>query len=346
MLINTMPENKPNSLQKKHNFHQGRQQRQQQSQQQRQQQHQQQGRQQHKPTHPVTLLAWCSVTVLLMALLFAGYFYTRMHYLLATLHPLRTPVSSGDMAAARVELGAYSDVAFVTSDGLTLRGWYHPSRTGAVVIFVHGGGHNRTESLRVAGALAKQGIGSLLYDSRANGQSDGKLQGWGDKEQADLTAALDFVGRQPDVNPARIGVQGFSIGASTAVLVAAHDSRVHAVLLNVVWPSLYDELAYKASQPKWLTLPLLRWIFESAGIELNRVRPMDAIHAIAPRPLMMLVGDQDEDTPLRISQSMFALAGEPKQFSIVRGAGHGNYLLYGGDAYVASIVQFFATNLR
>ena len=291
---------------------------------------------------------WGSLLIILAVLccFFAIFFIERMQYLLQSLHPVRSHVTALDGTVARTAMGELSDVVLTTSDGLKLRAWYHPSVTGAVVVFVHGGGNNRMEFLPIASELGRRGIGSLLYDSRANGESDGVLQSWGDKEQADLTAALDFVSARPDVNPMRIGVQGFSIGASTAVMVAAHDRRVHALVLNAVWTSLDDELAYKVSRPQWLDAPLLKLFFTYSGVNLAHVRPMDVISSIAPRAVMMQVGDQDQDTPLAISRALFALAREPKQFATVQGAGHGDYVRRGGHAYVVSIADFFAATLR
>src|SRR4051794_15271639 len=44
----------------------------------------------------------------------------------------------------------FQSVTFLSSDGLKLRGWYIPPKNGAVVIFVHGHGANRSEFLNQA----------------------------------------------------------------------------------------------------------------------------------------------------------------------------------------------------
>ena len=70
----------------------------------------------------------------------------------------------------RAELGAaYEQVAFETADGLTLKGWYVPSRNGAAVIAAPG----RAGSQRQARMLARHGYGVLLFDRRGEGESDG-----------------------------------------------------------------------------------------------------------------------------------------------------------------------------
>src|SRR5512136_1761328 len=63
---------------------------------------------------------------------------------------------------------AYEDVTLTTADGLSLKGWYLPSRTDAhnraAVILLHGYGGNRLEVLERAALLAQHGYGVLMYD--------------------------------------------------------------------------------------------------------------------------------------------------------------------------------------
>jgi hypothetical protein len=56
--------------------------------------------------------------------------------------------------------GAFSvpheDVAFETRDGLTIKGWYAPSKNGAAIVFVHGSGGSRQGPRRQARLLASR----------------------------------------------------------------------------------------------------------------------------------------------------------------------------------------------
>ena len=58
----------------------------------------------------------------------------------------------------------YEDVSFKTADGLTLRGWYAPSRNGAAVVLVHGSGGSRLGPRRHARLLAEHGYGVPAYN--------------------------------------------------------------------------------------------------------------------------------------------------------------------------------------
>ena len=52
---------------------------------------------------------------------------------------------------------AYRDVTFPSSDGVTLAGWYIPSRNGAAVVLLHGAGSTRSGVLDQAAVLAGRG---------------------------------------------------------------------------------------------------------------------------------------------------------------------------------------------
>ena len=68
----------------------------------------------------------------------------------------------------RAELGAaYEQVAFTTSDGLRLRGWYVPSKNRAAVIAFPG----RKGPQKQARTLVRHGYGVLLFDRRGEGEA-------------------------------------------------------------------------------------------------------------------------------------------------------------------------------
>jgi dienelactone hydrolase len=132
--------------------------------------------------------------------------------------------------AAASSLGSYRDVAFRTSDGKVLSGWYVPSRTGAAVVLRHGAGSTRTGTVRQAAVLMRHGYGVLLTDARGHGRSAGRGMDLGWHGDLDITAAVGFLRRQPDVTPTRIGVLGLSMGGEEAIGAAAADPRIRAVV--------------------------------------------------------------------------------------------------------------------
>jgi len=256
-----------------------------------------------------------------------------------------TRVSAEEAARAHAEIPTLEDVQFRTSDGLTLRGWYVRSQGGAALIFVHGGGSNRLALLPEARMLARHGYGFLVYDSRASGDSDGNTVTWGDREQLDLAAALDYVSARADVDPRRIGLVGLSIGGSTVAMTGARDPRARAVVLYATWPSLEREIRQNYSPYGAISRGSTLLAMRLSGVDPDNVRPIDVVGQIAPRPLLMITGGRDGDTPPSVMMELFAAAGEPKAFWMVPASGHGGYFQSEPTEYENRVVGFLGDAL-
>ena len=264
---------------------------------------------------------------------------------LSLVHPSRHRVADDVARRAFSEIDNLQNVVFRTSDGLSIRGWFSPGRRRAGVILVHGLMGNRATLEPEAAVLAHHGYAILLFDLRAEGDSDGHLATWGDREQNDVEAALDYVSARPEIDPKRIALLGFSIGGSTVVMVAARDPRVRAVILYATWTSLRDEIRTNYSRwgplswvPTWLTM-------RASGVDFENVRPIDFVASVAPRPLLMIAGGHDEDTPVSIMRKVFARAGEPKQLWVVPEAGHGGVFQARPSEYESRVASFLDSSI-
>nr|WP_002637153.1 alpha/beta fold hydrolase [Myxococcus hansupus] len=277
------------------------------------------------------------LTPLGLLLVAAGYLVVNGHRIgQGLLHP--RPVA---VQRPTPELPGLEDVSFTTMDGVTLRGWYLPSRNRAAVVLVHGFADNRAQLLFEARTLSAAGYGVLLFDLRAHGESGGDTVTWGDRERRDVTAALDFVSRRPDVDPARLGLFGFSMGGTTSLLVASEDARVKAVAAAGAYPALEADIY--SGYGKWGALsaqPVL-WTLQRAGVAVDAVRPIDGMCRLGGRPLLLVNGDVDPDAPSKLQASLFQAACEPKSLWVVEGAGHGQYARVAPEEYARRLRQHF-----
>jgi pimeloyl-ACP methyl ester carboxylesterase len=254
--------------------------------------------------------------------------------------PVRKPITDADLKEARARLPLLEETSFRSEDGLLLRGYYLPSRNGAVVVMGHGLGENCFRFLPVVEILARHGYGSLIFSWRAHGNSEGTVSTWSDREQHDFKAAIDEAVRRPDVEGGRVAGLGFSIGASTVALEAAQDSRVRAVVLEAVFTSFDEELRDKMGKRG----PVLLWISQAAarlgGVDFDHIRPIDHVAAIAPRPILFIAGSRDSDTPEPIVRRVFAAARDPKELWVAEGAEHGEYRQVAPVDYERVLVGF------
>lgn len=133
-----------------------------------------------------------------------------------------------------------TEVELVVSDGTVLRGEYR-TPDGAdgpwpVVVMSHGFGVVRTMALpAVAATLARAGCAVLSYDHRNLGASDGTPRQEVDPyaQLADARDVLTLAQQQQGVDPARLGLWGTSYSGGHALVLAATDRRVRAVVAQV-----------------------------------------------------------------------------------------------------------------
>jgi pimeloyl-ACP methyl ester carboxylesterase len=83
----------------------------------------------------------------------------------------------------------------------------------------------------LAGAVSRAGFLAVRYDKRGYGQSGGRRESATIADLAeDVRAVLKWVSDRKDVDPKRIAVIGNAEGAWLAMLAAAHDKRVTALI--------------------------------------------------------------------------------------------------------------------
>ena len=180
----------------------------------------------------------------------------------------------------------------------------------------------------LAERVCGEGFAVFIFNFRGTGASGGNLDilGW----TRDLKAAIDYLCALPEVDRSRLSLLGFSGGAAVSVYVASQDKRVSSIVtcacpaeftsfLNVDEPqSVIDHFRsigtirdenFPQSTEEWLS-----------GFRL--VSPIRYVAGIAPRPLLLVHGSQDEVVEVSHAYKLYDSAGEPKQIIIVDGAEH------------------------
>jgi fermentation-respiration switch protein FrsA (DUF1100 family) len=132
------------------------------------------------------------------------------------------------------------DIEFKTGDGVILRGWqYIPdgaSGPTSTVVMSHGFSAVKEMYLdKYAETFATAGIGSIVYDNRNFGASDGEprleIDPW--RQVSDFRDAITYAETLDEVDCDAIGIFGSSYSGGHVLKVGAIDRRVKAVVSQV-----------------------------------------------------------------------------------------------------------------
>ena len=164
------------------------------------------------------------------------------------LEAVREDVAS--VAARRVTVSRGGDEQVrIPANGFSLAGTISRPLSGddggarralpAVILVGGSGPTDRDETVfnipifgQLGGALADAGFLVLRYDKRGIGQSGGRVESATLADYADdLRAAVKFLGDRKDVDHKHLAVLGHSEGGAVAMLAAAHEKKIAALVL-------------------------------------------------------------------------------------------------------------------
>lgn len=179
-------------------------------------------------------------------------------------------------------------------------GTRHPA-----ALLIHGFSSRKERMAEAIGRkLVKRGIASLSVDLPLHGERPGSLNDISVRTPfaivskwrlalREATSALDYLATHPEIDPSRIALVGYSLGAFLGVHVAADDSRVKAVVL-----------AAGGDLPAGTPF---------AALIRSVADPLRAIRRIRGRPVLMVNGQLDRTVRADQAERLYAAAGEPKE---------------------------------
>jgi uncharacterized protein len=234
----------------------------------------------------------------------------------------------------------HENVAFTTSDGLRLRGWYVPSKNGAAVISFPG----RKGTQDPARILSRHGYGVLLFDRRGEGESEGDPNGWGWEGHRDVAAAVRFLQGRADIEDDRIGGIGLSVGGEMMLESAAKSPGLEAVVSEGAGERSVRENLDMTGSGKWLQIPSMAAL--TAGTALfsdNRPPPSlkDLVRRIAPTPVLIIYGEHGQAGERNLNPTYYRSAREPKEIWEVPGSGHVGGITAQPKEYERRVIGFF-----
>ena len=247
---------------------------------------------------------------------------------------------------------ALEPLAFPATDGVRLAGWLlpHPRPVGTVLL-LHGFGTNHFGLVHLAYDLYEHGLQCFLFDFRGHGASEGKVTTLGLRERRDVLGALQCLNSRGDVDPAKIGLYGVSMGGATALLTIRDEMGVRAMVTDSAFATLRGAIDHGFRRiaglpPSIFRTPTVwfasRFVGEKLDHVLGRVRPLDRIKRTAPCPLLIIHGTEDDVVYVQDAYQLYLAAEGPKELWIIPDANHGRSHELLNDAYVERVAAFFA----
>ena len=179
------------------------------------------------------------------------------------------------------------------------------------VVLLGGLDTTKEEQLVISTLCAQRGLATLAFDGPGQGETFYRMKLTPEFDQS-IYAVLDFLGKRTDIDPARIGIIGRSMGGHYAPKAAALDRRVKAA---VAWGAMYH-LRNWATIPK-LTQQGFAYVTGSKSIE-DAVPYLDSVNleGLASKitcPLQIVHGGLDPITPTDNATRLQAEAKGPTE---------------------------------
>jgi dienelactone hydrolase len=179
------------------------------------------------------------------------------------------------------------------------------SRAAPAVLLLHGFSSSKERMVQSVGrALQQRGVASLALDLPFHGERDGGrdeipyrnplalVAAW-TAAVREARAAIEWLAGRQEVDAARIGAIGYSLGGFLTLMTASEEPLVRAVTLAAAG-DLPDTTPYVA---------LVR----------RAVDPQRAVRKLDGRPLLLENGRRDTTTRPAQAERLFAYAEEPKE---------------------------------
>jgi alpha-beta hydrolase superfamily lysophospholipase len=222
-------------------------------------------------------------------------------------------------------------VSFPNKRGQKLLGIVHNTAArepNAAVILCHGMESSKESEklVTLSRQLAERGILALRFDFAGSGESEGKFEEMTySGEVEDLRAAYEVVMKY---RPKKIGVLGSSMGGTVALLFAAQEQNV-AALVTIAAPVHPERFSERLSTPEetrqWRARGFTRYHGRRLNVSLLHDFEVLDVPKAARKifcPVLVIHGDKDDIVPVAEGHELFAALAAPKRLCIIEGSGH------------------------
>jgi len=286
------------------------------------------------------------LVVVVLAIPVAGVF--------ALLHAASQPPPDQAKADPSEVLLQTEDATFVSSDGVSLSGWFLRGKRGVPpIVLCHDLGGSRSQLLNAAVALSKAGNPLLLLDFRRHGDSGIARSTLGVNERLDVLAAIGWLRGRPEFATSPIGGWGVGMGAYALALAALEEPGLTALALDGLYPDVATEAdrRLKAMMPSAAQslVPAARLLYGSYfRCRLGQFALNHRLSGLSGRSLLLIAASEvpeQFDEERRIYDAIPETAEGDKNLLELRRSGLSGLYAEDRTKYDQAIRQFFADHL-
>jgi uncharacterized protein len=268
-------------------------------------------------------------------------------------------IAESGLASGRMNSG-FLELPWIEEEVMSPLGYPLRSRALAgpeprVALFHHGIGWNWTGMARCMELFRARGWTVVAFDARGHGDSGGGRPSYGILESRDMKAVADWALRRFSSSGGFVAL-GESMGAATALMYAALDRRLDAVVADCPYSSALGEMRHRLARA--LVAPGLRGLAIRAadavcasrqGFSLRDAEPARSILETEV-PVMLIHGLDDDYVPWRMSVVMAEtrrrrLPAALTELLLVPGARHGGSLGADPEGYERALFGFVEESL-
>ncbi len=263
---------------------------------------------------------------------------------------LYPPLPADLGGAENLDAGA-ERVRIPVGAGDALDGWLLRGEGRGVLLLLHGHGRTHARIWRYGGFLSRAGYSLLAIDFRSSRLRGRLPTTLGHHELDDAQAALDWLKRQPRLGVEALGVLGESLGGSVALVLAARNPEVAAVVVDGAFAhggrALEDACERWAGLPRRPTAAFLRWLARRVtGRDPGSLDVVPAAAALAERPVMLVHCLEDDRLSAAHAVSLWHAAGGKDPLWLIHGAGHNEGWRWQPGLYEELVLAFLEPPLR
>ncbi|MFN0086459.1 MAG: alpha/beta hydrolase family protein [Blastocatellia bacterium] len=140
--------------------------------------------------------------------------------------------------------------------------------------------------------LGSESRGQDVYTDAVRAQLEGRS--YMGLMVAEVIRAVDYLSTRPDVDAARIGITGFSLGGAMAWYAAAVDPRLRVIVPVCGGAGTYDDLLKSLPNTRYHS----QYFYPAGFLKAFPGDQVEVFAAMAPRALLVVGRDQDQGMPI------------------------------------------------